>query len=385
MNPIYLDYAATTPMRPEVREVMLPCLEETFGNPSSVHRWGREAQAALERARGQVAKLLGARHSEVFFVRGGTESDNLAVLGRAAAERAEGRPPLVVYSAVEHKAVIQASGAVERDGGRRVALGISPDGSLDMDALDEALEQGPALVSVMAVNNETGLVLPLLDVVRRCRSRDVPVHSDAVQAVGKVALPTDGDAPHLLTLSGHKIYGPKGTGVLVVRGGLEVRPLLHGGGQERELRPGTEDVAGAVGLAEALRLALEEREVEAPRLRTLRKRLEDGLVERIEGLRIHGAQGPRAPHVVNVGVPGMDTSTLLINLDLEGIAASGGSACSSGSSRGSHVLRALYGEEAEGVAAIRFSLGRGTTEEEVDRTVETLAVIVDRVRSRVSA
>lgn len=382
MDTIYLDHAATTPLRDEVREAMAPHFADDFGNPSSVHGPGRRASTALEEARETVAGCLGAEPGEIHFVRGGTESDNLAVLGRADRVRLhEGRAPVVVTSAVEHRAVLDAARAVEEEGGRAVTLGVAPSGALDLEALDGALTDAPAVVSVMWVNNEVGLRLPVEEVARRAREAGSVVHSDAVQAVGKVPVRVDEVPVDLLTLTGHKIHGPRSTGVLFVRAGTELRPRLFGGGQERGLRPGTQDVAGAVGMARALDLAVEEREGAAARMAGLRDDLEAELRERIPGLRIHGAEGPRAPHVLNVGVPEVDLESLMVGMDLAGVAVSSGSACSSGAHRTSHVLDALYGADAEGVAPLRFSLGRTTTADEIARAADATVRTVERIRA----
>jgi cysteine desulfurase len=376
----YLDHAATTPLRAEVGDAMAPYLSEVFGNPSSTHAWGRRAAAALEEARERSAAAIGARSGEVYFVRGGTESDNLAIWGRVGLAHGAGRAPLIAHSTVEHKAVLESAAAACGPGGEVVVVPVDATGGLDLDALDRALLRSPDLVSVMWVNNEVGTVLPVAEVVRRARAAGVPVHSDAVQAIGKVAVRVGGDAgPDLLTLTGHKIYGPKGTGLLYVRTGVALQPLLHGGGQERGLRPGTQDVAGAWGMTRALELAVAERDSEAPRLQALRDRLEAGLRSRVDGIRVHGAAGERAPHISNLGVPAVDQEALLAGLDLAGVAASSGSACNSGVTRASHVLRALYGPEADGFASVRFSLGRATTEAAIDRVVEITADLMGRL------
>lgn len=382
MDTIYLDHAATTPLRDEVREAMAPYHAGTFGNPSSVHRAGRSAATALEDARERVADTLGAAAEEIHFVRGGTESDNLAVLGRADTVRHEdGDRPLVVTSAVEHRAVLDAAKAVEAEGGRTVRVGVDPTGSLDDVALSRVLDESPAVVSVMWVNNEVGLRLPVEEVVRRAREAGAVVHTDAVQAVGKVPVRVDEVGVDLLTVTGHKIYGPKSTGVLFVREGTRLRPRLYGGGQERGIRPGTQDVAGAVGTARALELAVEEREVEAPRLAGLRDELEARLLDELPGLRIHAGGAPRAPHIVNVGVPGVDLESLLMGMDLAGVAVSSGSACSSGAHRSSHVLEALYGAKAKDAAPLRFSLGRSTTAREIERAAKVTVRTVERIRT----
>lgn len=379
MEPIYLDYAATTPVRREVREAMEPFLWKAFGNPSSPHRWGREAQAGLEEARSRVASSLGVQRREILFVRGGTESDNLAVLGRAEALHLEGGCPHVVTSSIEHKAVLEAAHAVESMGGRCTVLPVDECGRVREAELDRALADDPCLLSLMWVNNEIGTVQPLDEIVPLAKARGVPVHTDAVQAVGKVPVDLGALDVDYLSMSGHKFYGPKSAGVLFVRDGSPLSARLHGGGQENGLRPGTQDVAGAVGLARALELALEEQGEFARTRETLRDRLQARLVEAIPGLRVHGAGGTRAPHILNVGVPELGPELLHISLDLEGLAVSGGSACQSGSTTGSHVVQALMGDDAF-PAAIRFSLGRTTTREEVDRAAEITIRVVRRLQ-----
>ncbi len=380
MRPIYLDNAATTPLRDEVRDAMLPILQEDFGNPSSAHTWGRRASARLEEARERVADALGARRGEIYFVRGGTESDNLAILGRAEAVRAKGESPYVVISAIEHRAILEASARVPERGGWRTVLSVRPDGTVDLDALERALEDRPAVVSVMTVNNEVGIHLPVEEIAERTRGLGVTLHTDAVQAIGKVPVRVDTVPADLLTLTGHKIYGAKGTGVLFVREGVEVAPLLFGGGQEHALRPGTEDVAGAVGMSVAVDLAVRERESEAPRLRALRDGLQVRLQDGLDDVKVHGEMARRAPHILNVGIPGVDPQLLLAGLDMEGIAASAGSACESGGKGGSHVLEALYGAM-DGVAALRFSLGRSTTEEDIVCVAEATISVVASIRN----
>ncbi len=380
MRPIYLDNAATTPVRDEVRDAMLPILQEDFGNPSSAHTWGRRASARLEEARERVADALGARRGEIYFVRGGTESDNLAILGRAEAVRAKGESPYVVITAIEHRAILEASARVPERGGRRTVLSVRPDGTVDLDALERALEDRPAVVSVMTVNNEVGIHLPVEEIAERTRAHGVTLHTDAVQAIGKVPVRVDTVPADLLTLTGHKIYGAKGTGVLFVREGVEVAPLLFGGGQEHALRPGTEDVAGAVGMSVAVDLVVHERESEAPRLRALRDGLQERLQDGLDDVKVHGEMARRAPHILNVGIPGADPQLLLAGLDMEGIAASAGSACESGGKGGSYVLEALYGAM-DDMAALRFSLGRSTTEEDIVRVAEATISVVASIRN----
>lgn len=377
-RPIYLDHAATTPVRPEVAEAMAPALAEDFGNPSSGHAWGRRARRRLEEARAALAAALGARPDEVVFTRGGTESDNLAVLGRVRHDLARAVPPHVVTSAVEHPAVLEAAGRAAREGAAHTVVGFDA-GVLDLDALEAALRTRPSLVSCMWVNNETGLVLPVAEIGAACRRHGIPLHSDAVQAVGKLPVGRGNAAVDLLTVTGHKIYGPKGTGALVARDFRTLRPLHFGGGQERGLRPGTEDVAGAAGLAEAVRLAVAEAPAEAARLGALRDEVEAGLLSRIPGARVNAGGLRRAPHILSLGIPAADSDTLLAALDASGVAASGGSACASGSNAPSRTLAAL--DPGDGAASLRLSFGRLTRGRDANRIVRAVAEAVERTRA----
>jgi cysteine desulfurase len=378
MNPIYLDYAATTPLRPEVRAVMDPYLDAEFGNPSSTHRWGRAARAALEESRARIAEALGAQRQDVVFVRGGTESDNLAILGRADAVHESGHAPCVVTAATEHKAVLDAARAVARMGGRAEILPVDRNGIVDLDALETALQAKPCLVSLMWVNNETGVQQPIREVARRAAEHGVRVHTDAVQAVGKVPVHFEDAGVACLSITGHKIYGPKSTGALLVCRETPLHARLHGGGQERGLRPGTQDVAGAVGLAEAVVLSVAEQVRISAHYRRLRDRLEGGLRAVFPDLRVHGEETERSPHVSNVGIRGVDSAMLTISLDLEGLAVSGGSACQSGSAAGSHVLTAMWGDDAW--SPIRFSYGHATTDDDIDRAIEITSRVVARLQ-----
>ncbi|HET7459591.1 MAG TPA: cysteine desulfurase family protein [Longimicrobium sp.] len=373
---IYLDYAASAPVRPEAREAMLPFLEGRFGNPSSIHRYGREARAALEEARARLAAVIGASPQEIVFTRAGTEADGVAVLGRARQVR--GAP--VAVSAIEHKAVLASAHAAEEEGARVIVLPVDGNGVVRLGAVDEALARRPAVVSVMWANNEVGALQPVGEIGARCRAAGVVFHSDAVQALGKVPVRADQAAVDLLAFSAHKVGGPKGIGALYVRRGTALKPLLFGGGQERGLRPGTEDVAGAVGFAAAAYAAEAEREQAMARIGALRGRLEAGLRERVPGLVVNAAGAPRLPTVSNVSVPGADPEALLMSLDLEGIAASSGSACSSGAVEPSHVLTAMGIAREIAGPSVRFSLGWGTTDAEIGRVLEVFPAIVERVR-----
>lgn len=384
--PVYLDHAATTPVRPEVLEAMLPFLTETaFGNPSSAHRFGRAARAGIEQAKRQVAAAVGAEPNQVVFTSGGTEADNLAIIGSALAARDQGRPMLVAVSATEHKAVLAAAHAVRHLGGEEEILPVSRQGTLDLDALDRVLSRSPAAVSVMWVNNETGSVQPVQEIAARCRAANCTFHTDAVQAFGKLPISITDLPCTLVTLSGHKIGAPKGIGALIVRDRKAVESILHGGGQQFGIRPGTENVAGAVALGRAAELAVSELESHAARLRQLRDTLARRIREAAGDVVITAEDGPRAPHILNVMVPGADSEAMLMHFDLAGIAVSGGSACSTGAVEPSHVLTAMGISRDLALGAIRFSLGHETTAADIDRAAEVFPTVVQKVRKLAGA
>lgn len=374
---VYLDHAASTPLRAEAREAMLDVLARLPGNPSSAHAFGRAARAALDDARARLAAVIGAHPSEVVFTRGGTEPDNLAIAGRAAAE--PGRP--LAVSAVEHKAVLATATKVsEASGAALRILPVDGRGVVDLAALEEALAERPAVVALMWANNEVGVVQPVAEAAARCRAAGVAMHADAVQALGKLRVRVDEVPVDLLAFSAHKLGGPRGGGALYVRRGTALAPLLHGGGQERGLRAGTEDVASAVGLAVAAERAEAEREGEMRRLGALRDELESALRAAVPDLRVNGAGAPRLPTILSVSVPGVDGEMLMMGLDMEGLAVSAGSACSSGSLARSHVLTAM-GLDAESGPAVRFSLGRESTEADVARAAAAFPALVARLRA----
>lgn len=377
MNPIYLDNAATTPVRREVREAMRPYLSEKFGNPSSIHRWGREAKLALEEARERVAAALKVAAAEIVFTRGGTEADNLAILGRSRLRRDQP----VVCSAIEHRAVLATAQAAASEGNPLHLLNADATGYIDPAQVDDLLKLKPAVVSVMWVNNEIGVVQPVREFVERCAAAGVAFHTDAVQALGKVPVDLSEVPAALAAFSAHKIGGPKGVGALFVRGGTELAPLIHGGGHERGLRAGTEDVAGAVGMAVAAELAVKEQVEFAERVGALRDRLQEALEQRIPDLVVNGREAERAPHICNVSIPGVSNEALMVTLDMEGIAASSGSACSSGSVTPSHVLMALGLTPELAAPSVRFSLGRETTESEIDRVISIVPPLMERLRA----
>jgi cysteine desulfurase len=380
MDPVYLDHAATTPVRPEVLEAMLPYLQTAWGNPSSPHRMGRGARAGLEQAKRETAEALGVEPNQVIFTSGGTEADNLAIIGAALAAQAAGRPMHVVTSAIEHKAALAAAHAVRRLGGRETILPVDHNGIVDLAALDAVLVERPALVSVMWVNNEVGTVQPMAEICLRCRAADVPLHTDAVQAFGKLPIDLDAIPCSMLSISGHKIGAPKGIGALIVRDRKLIEAILHGGGQQWGIRPGTENVAGAVALGRAAHLAVRELDEHVSRLRGLRDQLAARLAAGAADLHVNGLDAPRAPHVLSVAIPGTDAGTLLMHLDLAGICVSGGSACSTGAIEPSHVLTAMGIDTPVAIGTIRFSLGHETTAADIDRVVEVFPGVVAKVR-----
>ncbi len=380
---IYLDHNATTPGHPEVLAAMLPYLTGRFGNPSSLHAWGQEARQALEGARATVARALGSSDKDtIVFTAGGTEADNLALLGVARAQQLRGRH--LIVSAVEHHAVLNSAGALARQGFEVTRLPVDGQGLLDPEDVRRAIRPDTTLVSLIHGNNETGVLFPIARVGQICREAGVTFHTDAVQSFGKLPLDVEGLRVDLLSLSGHKVHGPKGVGALYIRRGTTMLSLLYGGTQERSRRAGTENVAAAVGLARAAELSRTDPEGTAKRLADLRDRLELGLMAALRGVLRNGHPTERLPHTANLAFVGVEAESLILALDLQGVAVSSGAACSSGSLEPSHVLEAmgLPRERVEG--SVRFSLGRETTPEEIDRVLEILPPIVERMR-RVNA
>ena len=377
--PIYLDHSATTPVRPEVLEAMQPFYGPRFGNPSSAHRWGREARVALDEARERVARCLAAHSDEICFTSGGTEADNLAVLGAWRAERTRGKTA-VVTTPIEHKAVLEAVHTGAHEGAEERLTRMTPDGVVDRASFDELVRDDVAIASVMWVNNEMGAIQPVPEFAATARQRGVLFHSDAVQAFSKVAIDSSKVPFDLLSISGHKIGAPKGCGALFIRRGTPIEPLFHGGSQDRGRRPGTENVAFAIALATAAELATGERDVESRRLAALRDRLQGMLEARIPDLVVHARNAPRAPHILNVSVPGTDSESMLMALDLQGIACSGGSACQTGANSPSYVLSAIGVKPALAGAAVRMSLGALTDDAAIDRVAEVFPALVARAR-----
>ena len=381
MERIYLDHSATTPLRAEVLAAMDPWLRGVPSNATSAHSFGRDAREAIEQARDQVAALIGSQPREVFFTSGGTESNNTAVFGLWEAARAEGRTHIVV-SAIEHHAVLHAAEWLAANRGAALTV-VSPDanGRISTEAMRAAITPKTALACLMYANNETGVIQPVDEVAASCVDAGIPVHCDAVQCTGKTVLDTAATPVSMLALSAHKAYGPQGIGACFIRRGTLFEPVTLGGAQERGRRAGTENVAGIVGLGAACALAAAERAEETTRLAALRDAFEASVLVEISGTRVNGAATPRLPHITNIAFEGLEAETLLQALDLEGIAVSTGAACTSGSVEASHVLLSMGQSHSEARSALRFSLGRGTTESQLDRVRTYLREVVARLRS----
>jgi cysteine desulfurase len=379
-NRIYLDHNATTPLHPQVLEAMVPYLRENYGNASSIHAEGRAARTAIDRARTQVAKLLGANDNEIYFTSGGTESNNLAIRGVVElADREKGR---LVTSSVEHHAVLRPMQRLSEQGFELSILPVDKYGSVNPEDLQGNLAAGNTLlVSVIAANNEVGTLQPVEKLGNICRQAGVIFHVDAVQAAGKIKIDLRCLPVELLSISGHKIYGPKGIGALYVRRGVKLQPQLFGGSHERSFRAGTENVAGIVGLGEACELAGAESVQHNRQIRLLRDSLWKGLQKKLDGVHLNGHPENRLVNTLNVSFEGVEGEALLLNLDLKGIACSSGSACASGSLEPSHVLTAMGVPPELAQAAVRFSLGRDNTAEQIEQAVEVVARVVSHLRS----
>ncbi|MGC8960150.1 MAG: cysteine desulfurase NifS [Chloroflexia bacterium] len=378
---IYLDHAATTPLDPRVLEAMLPYLTERFGNPSSIHRLGREARRALDEARQSVAEVLNASPQEIIFTSSGTEADNLALQGVAQALRLAGKGSHIITSAIEHHAVLHTCDALERSGFQVTRLPVDGHGLVHPEVLAEAIRPDTVLVSIMYANNEVGTVEPIPELAEEAHRRGVYFHTDAVQAGGALPLDVEALGVDLLSLSAHKFYGPRGIGVLYVRRGVPLLPQIHGGGQERGRRAGTENVAGIVGLAAALRLAQAERGAYNAHCIRLRDRLIAGLLERVPRARLNGHPTRRLPNNVHFCFEHVDGESLLVRLDQQGICASGGSACTAGALEPSHVLVAMGVPPEMARGALRLTVGRQNTPEQIERVLELLPPIIEALRA----
>ncbi len=379
MKRIYLDYAATTPTHPEVVKAMLPYFTDAFGNPSSIYSYGQEAKAAIEEARVKVAALVNARDEEIVFTSGGTEADNFALKGVAFANESKGNH--IITSSIEHQAVIETCKFLERKGFRITYLPVDESGMVDPSHIKKAITDKTTLISVMHANNEMGTVEPIAEIGKVAKEAGIYFHTDAVQTVGHIPVDVNELGVDLLSMSAHKLYGPKGVGALYIRKGTKLTPFMHGGEQERRRRASTENVPGIVGLGKAAELAQPEVNEEAKRLTYLRDQLVKGLVEQIDHIRLNGHPTRRLPNNVNVSVDYVEGESMVLNLDLEGICVSTGSACSSSSLEPSHVLLAMGLSPEQAHGSLRFTLGKWTNEEDIRRVLEVLPRVVAKLRA----
>ncbi|NLI91810.1 MAG: cysteine desulfurase NifS [Peptococcaceae bacterium] len=379
MRRIYLDHSATTPVDPQVAELMMTYFLEYYGNPSSVHFFGRQVRKALEEARSQVASLINANPAEITFTSGGTEADNLAIQGAARARSKKGKH--LITTAIEHHAVLDTMEFLAKNGYELTILPVDEEGIISVEELKKAIRPDTILISVMHANNEVGSIQPVEEIGKIAREKDILFHVDAVQSLGKLPIDVKAMNVDLLTVSSHKIYGPKGVGALYVRKGVKISPLVFGGSQERKLRSGTENAPGIIGFGKACELAGQRMEEENKELVRLRDKLMDGIISRIDKVKINGPLGDkRLPNNVNVSINFVEGESLLLSLDMLGIAASSGSACTSGSLDPSHVLLAMGLSHEVAHGSLRLSLGRHNTEEDIDYVLQELPKIVDRLR-----
>lgn len=379
MRHVYFDHNATTPVAPQVLEAVVSCLGQTYGNASSIHYFGQAAKQRLEAARRQLAALIHANATEVVFTAGGTESDNMALLGMARTARPVSGRRHVITTAIEHPAVLAACAQLEREGVAVTRLPVGAAGVIDPGDLRTALRPETALVSVMHANNETGVIQPVEEIARITREAGVPFHADGVQALGKLPVDVKALGVDFYSMSAHKLYAPKGVGALYIRKGVRFSPLLFGGHHERDRRPGTENVPGIVGFGAAAELASQSAD-DLPQMASFRQKLEQAVLDRIPGTGVNGAGSPRVPNTTNIYFNGIDGEALVIALDLRGFAVSTGSACSSGAVTPSHVLTAMGLPPERARASIRFSLGLSNTAEQVDALAEALEESVAHLR-----
>lgn len=376
---VYMDHAATTPVKPDVLEAMLPYFSEKFGNPSSIYALARDSKEAVEHARAQVAAAIGASPDEIFFTAGGSESDNWAIKGTAFANRKKGDH--IITTAIEHHAVLHTCEYLEKQGFSVTYLPVDRYGMVDPADVAAAITDRTILVTVMAANNEIGTLQPIREIGRIAHAHGIPFHTDAVQAIGAVPIDVKADNIDMLSLSGHKFYGPKGIGALYVRKGVRLDSLVHGGGQERRRRAGTENLPGIVGLGKAIEMATADIEEHAARIAAMRDRLRDGILATIPDTILNGHPTQRLPNNLNVSFRYIEGESVLLMLDAHGICASTGSACSSASLEPSHVLLAIGLPHETAHGSLRLTLGDLTTDEDVDHVLEVLPTIVERLRS----
>ena len=382
MERIYLDYNATTPLRPEVRDAMMPYLTEAFGNGSSIHAYGREARTAIDTARERVAELISAKSpSEVVFTGSGTEADNHAIKGLTELQKSRGKGNHIITSSVEHHAVLHTCQYLEQRGFEVTYLPVDKYGRIRIEQLREAVRETTVLISIMHVNNENGTVQPLKEICEVAQEHEIPLHTDAVQSVGKLEMNVQALGVNLLAFSGHKIYAPKGIGGLYIRRGTRLANLVHGGSHERNRRAGSENVPAIVGLGVAADLAKQEQNAYAQHLDALTQRLREGLDAHIDRLHYNGHPDHCAPGTLNVSFEAVEGESLILRLDMEGICVSTGSACTSGSMEPSHVLAALGLPPRLAQGTVRFSLGRNTTEAEIDAVIAKLPKVIQQMRT----
>lgn len=379
MRRIYLDYAATTPTHPDVVKAMLPYFTEKFGNPSAIYACAQETKAAIEDARSKVARLLGARDEEIVFTSGGTEANNFAIKGTAYANKRKGNH--IITNVIEHHAVLETCHFLEKMGYQLTILPVDSYGMVSPDDVRNAITPKTILITIMMANNEIGTIQPIAEISKIAREAGVYLHTDAVQTACHLPINVDELGVDMLSMSAHKFYGPKGVGALYIRKGTRLVSFMHGGGQERNRRASTENVPGIVGMGKAVELAMDEMDTEAKRITRLRDKLIKGLFDRIDPLRLNGHPQKRLPNNVNISIAFVEGEAICLNLDVEGICASTGSACSSGSLEPSHVMLALKLPPEEMRSSIRFSLGKWTTDEEIEYVLDVLPRIVNKLRA----
>ncbi|MDD5190244.1 MAG: cysteine desulfurase NifS [Dehalococcoidales bacterium] len=380
MKRVYLDYAATTPVRPEVIEAALPFFTEDWGNPSSIHAFGQAARAAVEEARGQVAALIGAKNKEeIYFTSGGTEADNWALKGIAFANRERGNH--IITSRIEHHAILETCHYLEKQGFTVMYLPVDQYGMVDPDAVKNAVTPKTILISIMHANNEVGTIQPIAEIGKIARNAGVYLHTDAVQTAGHIPVEVNALGVDMLSVSGHKLYGPKGIGALYIRQGVKIEPLIHGGAQENSMRAGTENVPGIVGFGRAAELAAAEQPGEAARSTALRDELTRQILSTIKNTRLNGHPEKRLPNNVNISFDFVEGEPICLNLDLAGICVATGSACSSESAEASHVLLALDLTPAQARGSIRFTFGKWSTPADIKKVMEILPPTIARLRA----
>ena len=379
MRRVYLDHNATTPTHPEVVKAMLPYYEEVFGNASSIHQFGQQARKAIDKAREKVADFIGAKPEEIVFTSGGTEADNFAIKGIAYANKTKGKH--IITSSIEHHAVLNPCKYLEKQGFRVTYIPVDKYGLVNPDEVKKAITKETILITIMHANNEIGTIEPIAEIGKIAKEKGICLHTDAVQTVGKIPVDVNELNVDLLSLSGHKIYGPKGIGALYIRKGTRIQPLIQGGHHEKNRRAGTENVPAIVGLGKAIEIAKETMEGESIRLTNLRNKLCSGIGEKIDHVHLNGHPGKRLPNTLNMSFEFIEGESIILSLDMKGIAVSSGSACTSGSLEPSHVLKAMGVDPAIAQGSIRFSLGKDNTEEDINYVLEVLPEIIARLRA----